>query len=419
MADHDPDAALAAADDLDAERRARPRPRPAARHPDHREGRHRRRRPDHPRRFARPTSSIPSTTPSPSAALRQAGRGHPREGGHPRVRPRRHVAAVSQPPRPDPARRRLERRLGRRRRHRHGPGVARHRHPRLDPGAGRPLRPGGPQADLRAGPDRRHRDAVVDDGPRRADGDHRRRRRHHAGRARARARRRRLARPRRRRSTPRRCGSARSTWPSTRPTPRWRTAVRGRGRGARPDRLRRRRRRPDPTPATSTSPTPPACSSAGARPSTQHRSFGLDRALYWEEVADQLDGGRVGSRRRLPPGPAPPPGPLARPCWPSSASHDLLVMPTVPVVAPPVEDFAAYLMRLARTAIPWSFVGFPAITVPCGRVEGAPRGPAARRSPGAGGPPHRRGAAGGAPDPGRRLTPPRKLAHQSADSALW
>ena len=54
--------------------------------------------------------------------------------------------------------------------------------------------------------------------------------------------------------------------------------------------------------------------------------------------------------------------------------HDLLAMPTVPVVAPPVEDFAAYLMRLARNAIPWSFVGFPAVTVPCGWVDGLPVG---------------------------------------------
>jgi len=52
----------------------------------------------------------------------------------------------------------------------------------------------------------------------------------------------------------------------------------------------------------------------------------------------------------------------------------VLVMPTVPVVAPPIEDFADYLMRLARTAIPFSFVGFPAMTVPCGTVGGLPVG---------------------------------------------
>ena len=31
-----------------------------------------------------------------------------------------------------------------------------------------------------------------------------------------------------------------------------------------------------------------------------------------------------------------------------------------------MDDFARYLMVLARTAIPWSLVGFPAISVPCG-----------------------------------------------------
>ena len=48
------------------------------------------------------------------------------------------------------------------------------------------------------------------------------------------------------------------------------------------------------------------------------------------------------------------------------ADVDVLAMPTVPVVAPAVDDFARYLMVLARNAIPWSLVGFPAISVPCG-----------------------------------------------------
>ena len=55
-------------------------------------------------------------------------------------------------------------------------------------------------------------------------------------------------------------------------------------------------------------------------------------------------------------------------------SCDLLAMPTVPIVAPPVDDFAAHLMTLARNAIPWSFVGFPALSLPCGRSEGLPVG---------------------------------------------
>jgi aspartyl-tRNA(Asn)/glutamyl-tRNA(Gln) amidotransferase subunit A len=107
--------------------------------------------------------------------------------------------------------------------------------------------------------------------------------------------------------------------------------------------------------------------------STQHHSFGLDRALYWEEVAEQLEEAESvpaidyiqAQRLRQD---------LSEALLAEFRSHDLLVMPTVPVVAPPVEDFAAYLMRLARTAIPWSFVGFPAITVPCGRVGALPVG---------------------------------------------
>jgi aspartyl-tRNA(Asn)/glutamyl-tRNA(Gln) amidotransferase subunit A len=106
---------------------------------------------------------------------------------------------------------------------------------------------------------------------------------------------------------------------------------------------------------------------------TQHRSFGLDRSRYWEEVADQLDQAESvtavdylqAQRLRQD---------LSERLLSEFRAHDLLVMPTVPVVAPPVEDFAAYLMRLARTAIPFSFVGFPAMTVPCGTVDGLPVG---------------------------------------------
>jgi aspartyl-tRNA(Asn)/glutamyl-tRNA(Gln) amidotransferase subunit A len=54
---------------------------------------------------------------------------------------------------------------------------------------------------------------------------------------------------------------------------------------------------------------------------------------------------------------------------------DLLAMPTVPVLAPPIDDFARYLMVLSRNAIPWSFLGFPAISTPSGRsLSGLPIG---------------------------------------------
>jgi aspartyl-tRNA(Asn)/glutamyl-tRNA(Gln) amidotransferase subunit A len=53
---------------------------------------------------------------------------------------------------------------------------------------------------------------------------------------------------------------------------------------------------------------------------------------------------------------------------------DLLAMPTSPVVAPPRDEFAEFLMLLARNAIPWSLVGFPAISVPAGAVDSLPIG---------------------------------------------
>lgn len=104
-----------------------------------------------------------------------------------------------------------------------------------------------------------------------------------------------------------------------------------------------------------------------------HREHDLDRGVYWDEVREQLaraediraidyldaQRARAALRDRL------------IGCF---AEHDVLAMPTVPVVAPLVEDFAAHLMVLARNAIPWSLVGFPAISVPAGTVDGLPVG---------------------------------------------
>jgi aspartyl-tRNA(Asn)/glutamyl-tRNA(Gln) amidotransferase subunit A len=104
-----------------------------------------------------------------------------------------------------------------------------------------------------------------------------------------------------------------------------------------------------------------------------HRSLDLDRALYWEEVAEQLqlaaavaaidylDAQRARAR-------------LADELLACFDDVDVLAMPTVPVLAPPVTDFAAYLMVLARNAIPWSLVGFPALSLPCGTAGGLPVG---------------------------------------------
>jgi aspartyl-tRNA(Asn)/glutamyl-tRNA(Gln) amidotransferase subunit A len=55
---------------------------------------------------------------------------------------------------------------------------------------------------------------------------------------------------------------------------------------------------------------------------------------------------------------------------------DALAMPTSRVVAPPSERGDDYILVLSENCIPWSFVGFPAASVPCGpaRDSGLPVG---------------------------------------------
>ncbi|MFA9270419.1 MAG: amidase family protein, partial [Baekduiaceae bacterium] len=101
-----------------------------------------------------------------------------------------------------------------------------------------------------------------------------------------------------------------------------------------------------------------------------HRAAGLDRSLYWDEVRDQLDAADdvlaidyIDAQRSR------------------AALHaemrevfelvDVLAMPTTPVQAPPAEDAEEYLTLLSRNAILWSFVGFPAISIPCPVPDGA------------------------------------------------
>ena len=104
-----------------------------------------------------------------------------------------------------------------------------------------------------------------------------------------------------------------------------------------------------------------------------HRSLGTDRSLYWDEVADQLDAAAEVSAveyldaQRIR-------ADLAERLLAAFDDHDVLAMPTVPVVAPLVADFARHLMLLSRNAIPWSFTGFPAMSVPCGWAGGLPVG---------------------------------------------
>lgn len=53
---------------------------------------------------------------------------------------------------------------------------------------------------------------------------------------------------------------------------------------------------------------------------------------------------------------------------------DVLVMPTSKAVAPLREEAERYLMLLSENCIPWSLVGFPAISVFSGLAEGLPTG---------------------------------------------
>lgn len=104
-----------------------------------------------------------------------------------------------------------------------------------------------------------------------------------------------------------------------------------------------------------------------------HRALGADRSLYWEEVADQLDAAAdvraidyIDAQRLR--------AELAQGLLALFDDVDVLAMPTAPIVAPPVADFAQHLLLLSRNAIPWSLVGFPAVSVPCGRPGSLPVG---------------------------------------------
>ena len=102
-----------------------------------------------------------------------------------------------------------------------------------------------------------------------------------------------------------------------------------------------------------------------AEAAANHRALAIPRDRLWEETADQLDeaDGLSASdyldAQRL----------RAELAAGFDAALDglwALAMPTVPCVAPPVEDAGRYITILSRTAIPWSLTGLPAISVPCG-----------------------------------------------------
>lgn len=105
-----------------------------------------------------------------------------------------------------------------------------------------------------------------------------------------------------------------------------------------------------------------------------HGKLGTDLATYWAETRDQITEAaqipaweyvaaqRVRSR-------------LADEFLALYDEVDVLAMPTSPVVAPKVEEAEQYLTILSRNCIPWSFVGFPGVSLPThDRSEGLPVG---------------------------------------------
>jgi aspartyl-tRNA(Asn)/glutamyl-tRNA(Gln) amidotransferase subunit A len=105
---------------------------------------------------------------------------------------------------------------------------------------------------------------------------------------------------------------------------------------------------------------------------TFHRAAGLDRSRYWAEVRDQLDAADgvlatdyIDAQRYR--------AALREEMLAVLREFHVLAMPTAPVLAPPVQRADEYLTILSRNAILWSFVGFPAISVPC-PTEGLPVG---------------------------------------------
>lgn len=58
------------------------------------------------------------------------------------------------------------------------------------------------------------------------------------------------------------------------------------------------------------------------------------------------------------------------------SKYDLLILPTTPITAPPIEGTGAVeaARRLTRYTAPFNLVGLPALSVPCGFIKGLPFG---------------------------------------------
>jgi len=96
-----------------------------------------------------------------------------------------------------------------------------------------------------------------------------------------------------------------------------------------------------------------------------HRDFNADPALYTQPVADQLDeASKVGAQTYLQ-------AQRYREEFRARmlellGQYDALLMPTCRVPAPKSEEVEKYFLVLSLNCIPWSFIGFPAVSVPCG-----------------------------------------------------
>jgi aspartyl-tRNA(Asn)/glutamyl-tRNA(Gln) amidotransferase subunit A len=101
-----------------------------------------------------------------------------------------------------------------------------------------------------------------------------------------------------------------------------------------------------------------------------HGSLGTDLGRVWPETADQLRAAKQLTLHEY----------LSAQRFRSElAEHilsvvqdldlDALVMPTTLVTAPLVEEAETHFTALSRNAIPWSFIGWPVVSVPCGHDD--------------------------------------------------
>lgn len=99
-----------------------------------------------------------------------------------------------------------------------------------------------------------------------------------------------------------------------------------------------------------------------------HQAFPNTDALYTKPVFEQLDEARrvtavdylAAQRFR---------GEFAQRMAHHFQDFDALILPTSKVTAPSLEESDRYIMILSENCIPWSFIGFPALSVPCGSTS--------------------------------------------------